>query len=334
MASQQQVVGRHRVGRPKGSSIKSEVHRARERLEHALTCANHVLLGKEQVVRLALTCMIARGHLLIDDIPGVGKTILAHLLAKLFGLDFKRVQFTSDLLPADILGSSIYSRGTESFRFHPGPVFSQVMLADEVNRATPKAQSALLEAMEEGQVTVEGTARELPRPFFVIATQNPTSQIGTYPLPESQVDRFMMRLELGYPGSEAERELLLGTDRRRMLETLTPVAQADYLLHLQALLEQIHAGAALLDYLQHLLTFSRESGHYSSGLSPRAGLAMLACGRAWALLHGREYVLPEDVQAVLPSAIGHRLRLRGGQSREGSDTGEQVAELIAAVPVP
>lgn len=270
--------------------------------------ANRIILGKDKVIRLALACLFARGHLLIEDLPGVGKTTLSHVLANILGLSFQRIQFTSDLLPADILGVSIYNRETSSFSFHPGPIFNQLILADEVNRATPRAQSALLEAMEEQQVTVEGETRLLPEPFFVIATQNPSNQIGTFPLPESQLDRFMMCIELGYPDADAERELLLGKDRREMLREVNPVITPEQLVHIQKQTEKIHVSAALLDYLQDLLEFSRESTEFTNGLSPRAGLAILHCARAWALMEGHDLVLPEDIQAILPSVIGHRLQ--------------------------
>ena len=312
--------------------------RAREiarRLDRALELSGQVLLDKERNLRLALSCMLASGHLLIEDLPGVGKTILAHLLAHVFSLDFRRIQFTTDLLPADVLGFSVYERETGRFRFHPGPIFSQVLLADEINRATPKAQSALLEAMEERQVTVESETRLLPRPFFVIATQNPYSQIGTYPLPESQVDRFTMRLELGYPGTIAEKELLMGVDRRRLLDGMEFDMDAARLLELQGLVEQVYASPALVDYLQEVLRFTRESPHYMVGLSPRAGLAALACARSWALIHGRTHVLPEDIQAVLPGTIGHRLYLRGERKEALPYTlEERVRELIDEVPIP
>lgn len=300
--------------------------------EQVIWAANRIILGKENTIRLALSCMLAQGHLLIEDQPGVGKTTLAKVLAKLLGLNLQRIQFTSDLLPADILGVSVYNRETESFSFHPGPIFAQVILADEVNRATPRAQSALLEAMEEQQVTIEGETRALPDPFFVIATQNPSNQIGTFPLPESQLDRFMMRVQLGYPNDEAERELLKGRDRRELLAESAAVMTPTELQGFQAQVRNVYVADALLDYLQNLLDFSRVCADYSSGLSPRSGLAILHSAQAWALLHGHEHVLPEDIQAVLPSVIGHRLRL----TQESTETtNESVAEsLIKQVPIP
>ncbi len=308
------------------------VRSIRDELQTVIAEANGVILGKENVIRLALTCLIARGHLLIEDQPGVGKTILAHLLARSLGLSFQRIQFTSDLLPADILGVSVYDRDTNGFSFHPGPIFSQLILADEVNRATPRTQSALLEAMEEYQVTIEGETRELPAPFFVIATQNPANQIGTFPLPESQLDRFMMRLELGYPDAGAERELLAGRSRRELLHDMAPALQPERLLHMQQQALTIHVADALLDYLQDLLEFSRQSRRYVNGLSPRAGLAVLRCARAWALLHGHTEVLPEDIQAVLPSVIGHRLQ---SNQENGELAPNAVAgDLIEQVPIP
>lgn len=301
-------------------------------LGDVIAAANRIILGKENAIRLALACLIARGHLLIEDQPGVGKTTLAHVLAKTLGLSFQRIQFTSDMLPADILGVSVYNRDTGGFSFHPGPIFSQVILADEVNRATPRTQSALLEAMEEHQVTIESETRPLPRPFFVIATQNPSNQVGTFPLPESQLDRFMMRLRIGYPDSRAERELLKGRDRRELLAESGAVMSAAALESLQRQVEGVHVADALLDYLQDMLEFSRISAEYINGLSPRAGLAVLHCAQAWALMHGRGHVLPEDVQAVLPSVIGHRLAVHQDQS---DVTGAAAAEhLIRQVPVP
>jgi MoxR-like ATPase len=278
------------------------------KLEKVIDTISHVILGKENAIRLALTCLIAKGHLLIEDTPGVGKTTLAHTLAKALGLSYQRIQFTSDLLPADILGVSVYNRDISKFEFHQGPVFSNVILADEINRATPRTQSALLEAMAEYQVTIEGETRDLPQPFFVIATQNPMNQIGTFPLPESQLDRFLMRLELGYPDTDAERELLMGKDRKDLLEDIQASITAEELIQLQKQLDDIHVADALLDYLQDLLDFSRTSGNYNHGLSPRAGIAVLKAAKAWALLHGHQHVLPENIQAVLPSVIGHRLQ--------------------------
>ena len=294
--------------------------------------ASKVILGKERQIRLALACLLARGHLLIEDLPGVGKTTLAQALARLLGLDFHRIQFTSDMLPADIIGVSVYDRDTGKFKFHPGPIFAQLILADEVNRATPKTQSALLEAMEEHEVTMEGETRRSPAPFFVIATQNPSNQIGTFPLPESQLDRFLMRIEIGYPGHDAERALLQGSERRDMLSTLQPCLAPEDLPTIQASVRGVHASPALVDYIQALVEHTRRSPDYITGLSPRAALALLNCARAWALLEGRDKVVPEDVQSVLPGVAGHLLRpVHDGVRRSGMDTAEN---LIGAVPIP
>lgn len=304
----------------------------REQIDTVVRQISQVILGKERQIRLAVACLLARGHLLIEDIPGVGKTTLAHTLAAVLGLQFQRIQFTSDLLPADILGVSIYDRDTSTFRFHPGPIFSQVILADEVNRATPKTQSALLEAMEEHQVTAEGETRPLPEPFFVIATQNPSNQIGTFPLPESQLDRFLMRIELGYPDAAAERALLQGADRRDMLPRINASLQPAELAAVQAAVRAVHVSGALLDYLQALVDYSRKCPDYASGLSPRAALALLAAARAWALMEGRNQVLPEDLQAILPGVVGHRLFVARDSTRIN---GAAVSEnLIEAVPIP
>ena len=264
---------------------------------------NSVILGKSQQIRLSVACLLARGHLLIEDVPGVGKTTLAHAIATSLGLKFQRIQFTSDLLPADILGVSIFNRDSGGFEFHPGPIFTNVVLADEFNRATPRAQSALLEAMEESQVTIEGETRPLPQPFFVIATQNPSHQVGTFPLPESQLDRFLMRIELGYPDAQAERALLHGTDRRELLSTLPACLAPEELAHLQREAQRVHAAPALLDYLQALVNHTRHSPDYVHGLSPRAALAMLHGARAWAFMDGRDHVTPEDLQTVLPAIV-------------------------------
>ncbi len=300
-------------------------------MDQVVDAVAQIIVGKEASIRLALICMIARGHLLIEDTPGVGKTTLAQTLARVLGLGYQRIQFTSDLLPADILGISVYDRNDGHFEFHPGQIFTQVLLADEINRATPRTQSALLEAMAEYQVTVEGETRPLPRPFFVIATQNPAGQVGTFPLPESQLDRFLMRLQLGYPDRSAERTLLQGADRRQLLAELDGVMEADELPALQAQAETIHAADALLDYIQALLECSRQSSLFTAGLSPRAGLAILHGARACALVRGHKYVMPEDVQTILPGVIGHRLCGVNSDERSHADP---AAILIQQVPVP
>jgi MoxR-like ATPase len=291
-----------------------------------------IVVGKEGPLRLALSCLLARGHLLIEDIPGVGKSTLAHALAATLGLRYSRIQFTSDLLPADVLGVSIYDERAQSFRFHPGPVFSSVVLADEINRAPPKTQSALLEAMEERQVSLDGQTRKLPEPFFVIATQNPTEQIGAYPLPESQLDRFLMAIELGYPDAGAERELLAGGDRRARIADVPALADPPTLAEWQREAAALHVAPALLDYVQALLAASRGGGGADTGarrgLSPRAGLMLLAAARAHALVSARPMVLPEDVQAVFPSVAGHRL---AGGARAGA---LQAQALVRAVALP
>jgi len=300
---------------------------ASQQIETIIASVSQIILGKENVVRLAVTCLLARGHLLFEDQPGVGKTMLSQALAQALGLGFRRVQFTSDLLPADILGASVYDRDTAAFHFHRGPVFTQVLLADEINRATPKTQSALLEAMEEGKITADGSTHPLPEPFFVIATQNPSSQIGTFMLPESQMDRFLMRLALGVPDRTAERALLEGQERREMLRAMQPAMTFIELQQLQTWTRAVYASPALLDYLQDLLAASRVQGH---GLSPRAGLSVLAAARAWALLSGRAMVLPEDIQAVAVVVMGHRLE----HAADGMTGVELARQLIAETPVP
>ncbi len=305
-------------------------------LEKIRNCAAQigaVIVGKELQIRQSLTCLLAGGHLLIEDAPGVGKTTLAHAIALSLGLPFRRLQFTSDLLPSDVIGVSVYDRTDNRFVFHPGPIFTEVLLADEINRASPKTQSALLEAMEEAQVSVDGLARPLPQPFFVIATQNPLHQVGTFPLPESQLDRFLMCISLGYPDRAAERALLAGESRRDMLKTLPAVARPADLVSAQLAVKTVFASSALLDYVQALLAHTRSSGRYAEGLSPRAGLALLSAARAWAWLDGRDHLIPEDIQNVLPAVAGHRLH---GAQRDGQRVlhgRELVTQLIQAVAV-
>jgi MoxR-like ATPase len=290
-----------------------------------------VILGKEEQIRLALTCLMARGHLLIEDIPGIGKTTLAKVLSKCLGLNFRRIQCTSDMLPGDILGVSVFERKSSSFVFHPGPIFSQVLLADEINRATPKTQSALLEAMEEQQVTVEGKTRILDKPFFVIATQNPIEQSGTFPLPESQLDRFLMRIDLGYPDRSAEKTLLKQGETRSVLAGLKPMLTSKDVLTLQDQISGVHVSDALLEYVQDLLDFTRNSAHFHVGLSPRAGLNLLIAAKSRAFLQARDYVLPEDLQNVMPWVIGHRLRSRD----DGLEISrERLTSILMTVPVP
>ncbi|MBA5605418.1 MoxR family ATPase [Duganella sp. FT3S] len=292
-----------------------------------------IVVGKDLQVRQALTCLLAGGHLLIEDVPGVGKTTLAHALAISLGLRFNRIQFTSDLLPADVAGISIYEREKNAFVFHPGPIFTQVLLADEINRATPKTQSGLLEAMEERQVTADGVTRPLPEPFFVIATQNPLHQVGTFPLPESQLDRFLMCLSLGYPDAAAERALLMGEDRRVLLKSLPAAMTPEELAAAQRGLRQIHAAPALIDYVQALAAASRQSGAFAEGMSPRAAIALLQAARAWAALEGRDHVLPEDVQAVLVPVCAHRLRPLKSAHGVALASRELVLQLQQSVPV-
>ena len=298
----------------------------------ALKALNSIIIGKPEQIRLAVICLLAGGHLLIEDKPGVGKTTLALALARVMGLDFKRVQFTSDLLPGDIIGSTVYSRENERFVFKPGPVFTNLLLADEINRASSKTQSALLEAMEERAVSIDGIAQSLPSPFFVIATQNPLSQIGTFALPESQLDRFLMRISLGLPGKLAERELLAGTDRRLLIAAQAPLLSHDGLLVLQAQVRVVHASDNLLDYIQNLVDQTRTDPHLADGISPRGALALLACARASAFLAGRSYVIPEDVQGDFSSVVGHRVAVRASDASVAHDhtAGTQIAQRIVA----
>ena len=300
----------------------------KQKMDTVVSALNKVLLGKENQVRLALCGLLARGHLLIEDIPGMGKTTLSHALAKIMGLSYQRIQFTNDLLPADVLGYSMYDKQAGGLVFHPAPIFAQVVLADEINRASPRTQSALLEAMEERQVSIEGETRPLPTPFFVIATQNPIEQGGTFPLPESQLDRFLMRLRLGYPDPKAERELLEGEDRKHLTDRLKAILPHDELVALQQAVEKVSASPALLDYLQRLLEQSRRMPGLLYGLSPRAGLGLLRAAKAWALMEGRNHVLPDDVQAVFPAVAEHRL-----EQGESGKARERVRQLLTTVSV-
>ena len=304
-----------------------------EKFRATATQIGTVIVGKTLQVRQCLTCLLSGGHLLIEDAPGVGKTTMAHAIALTMGLPFRRIQFTSDLLPSDVIGVSVYDRTSGQFVFHPGPIFTEVLLADEINRASPKTQSALLEAMEESQVSVDGLSRPLPQPFFVIATQNPLHQVGTFPLPESQLDRFLMCISLGYPDRAAERSLLAGDARRDMLKALQPVARPADLLAAQAEVKKIYVSAALLDYIQSLIAHTRASGKYAEGLSPRGGLALLAAARAWAWLDGREHVIPEDVQNIMPCVAGHRLHATSRESGRALHGKELVAQAIEKMVV-
>lgn len=301
------------------------------KIQSILDQLNTVLMGKSRQVQDSVACLLAGGHLLIDDVPGVGKTTLAHALAHTFGLQFSRVQFTADLMPSDLSGVAVYERGKEAFVFHPGPVFTQVLLADEINRASPKTQSALLEAMEEKQVSVEGQTRPLPIPFFVIATQNPHDQLGTYALPESQLDRFLMRISLGYPERQAERQLLTGSDRRDLLATLPALLNGAELAVLQNAVSQVHVAEPLLDYVQDLIAATRSGRWFMQGLSPRAGIALMRAARAQALISRRDYVAPDDVQAILPQCVAHRMV---PVSDAGRGSIEQVRAMIDATPLP
>jgi len=313
MSAQQGIEGRHR------------------RLLAARLAVNRILLGKDQQVGLAFCCLLARGHLLIEDVPGVGKTTMAHAMARVIGSDYQRIQFTSDLLPADILGVSIYKRDRDEFEFYPGPIFSQVILADEVNRATPKTQSALLEGMAEGQVTIENETHVLPSPFFVMATQNPLDLVGTYPLPDSQLDRFLISFSLGYPAPAAERELLTTEDRASVLDRTTALLSPEDIKALQQDCEKVHVSENLLDYIQALLLETRDDRWFESGLSPRAGLALLRASRALAFLEDRDFVTPEDIKTIFPALSRHRLSPTSGFSQSPE---EQINELLDQVPIP
>ena len=301
------------------------------KIKSILDQLNTVIVGKSARVQDCVACLLAGGHLLIEDVPGVGKTTLAHALAHTFGLQFARVQFTADLMPSDLIGVSVYERGKEAFMFPPGPVFAQVLLADEINRASPKTQSALLEAMEEKQVSVEGATRALPEPFFVIATQNPHDQLGTYALPESQLDRFLMRISLGYPDRAAERQLLAGSDRRAMANTMLPLLSAEELASLQQQVLAVHAADPLLDYVQDLITATRSGRWFLQGLSPRAGIALVRAAKAQALISGRDYVAPDDVQSIIAQTIAHRLVPVGDAGRGAV---EQVQAMVQSVALP
>ncbi|MDR1889609.1 MAG: AAA family ATPase [Zoogloeaceae bacterium] len=296
-------------------------------LRYAAQNVGQILLGKEEAIRLSLACLVAGGHLLLEDLPGMGKTILAHTLAHIAGLHFKRVQFTSDMLPGDLTGAPIFNKESGEFVFHPGPIFAQALLADEINRASPKTQSALLEAMEEKQVTSEGVSRALPRPFFVIATQNPIDQLSTNPLPEAQLDRFMMRLSLGYPDEAAELEILRGEDRRVLLERLPPALNAGELVDLQGRARELHVSESLLKYIRALAEHTRHGAGLAYGLSPRGAQSLLAAARAWALLAERDHVLPDDVQAVFAAVVGHRLGL--GEAREAQGAAREIMRAVS-----
>jgi len=284
-----------------------------------------VLLGKEQQIKLALTCLFSRGHLLIQDLPGMGKTTLSHALGQVLGLSYNRIQFTSDMLPADILGVSVFDKHSGQFEFHEGPVFTQLLLADEINRTTPKTQSALLEAMEEKQVTVEGQTRKLPDPFFVIATQNPVAQAGTFALPESQLDRFLMRIELGYPDPQAERELFMGLNPRQKLVNIQPCVSREGIEQIQQAAQQVHMSDAVLDYVQRVVEFTRTHAEFAYGVSPRGALALVQCARTWAFIDGRNHVLPEDVQVVMPAVLNHRVR---DIADYGDSSGQALVERV------
>ena len=306
-------------------------NRRRARLKDAVSVVNQILLGKEHQVKLAFSCLLARGHLLIEDLPGVGKTTLAHALATVIGVNYQRIQFTSDLLPADILGVSIYRRDLEMFEFHRGPIFSELVLADEINRATPKSQSALLEAMAEGQVTIEGGTHILPEPFFVIATQNPLDLVGTFPLPDSQLDRFLLSISLGFPEPEVERDLLTSKDRVQMLRDTKPVINPDDISALHHDSQAVHVSDALLDYVQALLAETRNSRWFEHGLSPRAGIAMLKCSKAYAFLEDRAFATPEDVKAIFPALTRHRMTVPHGVEKP---VAEQISGLLNQVVIP
>ena len=311
-------------------SLPTSATAQRHAVDHARKTLATVILGKDQQIALALACLLARGHLLIEDLPGLGKTIMAQALARTLGLSFRRIQFTSDLLPADIIGVSVFRQESGSFEFQPGPIFSQLILADEVNRATPKAQSALLEAMEEHQVSVDGETRNLSTPFFVVATQNPGDQIGTFPLPESQLDRFLMRVEIGYPNEDSERELIVGEDRRAMLDELTPVTQPETLIELQKTVRGQHVSDALVDYIQALVRFTRESADIEIGLSPRGAQALVAAARAYAFVEDHSGVYPDDVQAVFAAVSGHRLKPAGNtRFRNPAELCQHVLDSVA-----
>ena len=307
-----------------------DVDRHLDQLDEARQALGTIILGKEREIALALGCLLARGHLLIEDLPGLGKTTLAQALATVLGLSYQRVQFTSDLLPADIVGVSIFDKTTGQFEFRQGPIFAQLVLADEVNRATPKAQSALLEAMQEHQVSVDGRTHALPDPFFVVATQNPADQIGTFPLPESQLDRFLMRLEIGYPDRDSERALLVGNDRRNLLATLEPVLTPDALIRLQAAAATLSMSEPLVDYIQELVRFTRESPDIDIGLSPRGALALAAAARGQAFVSRHKGVYPDDVQAVFAAVAGHRLKASSGsQMATAADLCRHVLDSVA-----
>lgn len=303
----------------------------KETIDKILAQISQIILGKDREIRMVFTCLLAKGHLLIEDIPGVGKTTLAHALARSLGLSYNRIQFTSDILPADIIGTSIFDKETQEFRFHEGPLFGQMILADELNRATPRTQSALLEAMEERQVSVDGVTYQLPVPFFVIATQNQRYHVGTFPLPESQLDRFLMRISLGYPDYQSERKLLIGESRLDMLKKLEPVIPPGTLLEMQSQVPNVHVSEAILDYVQSIIAGSRSGSHHYLGLSPRAGISLVRAAQAWASTEGRDIVLPEDIQAVSGNVLEHRLDPEGSKVKQkGTPASEQ---LIKTVPL-